>query len=126
MVEHLAHNEGVPGSSPGATTINFRGVSEWFKVLVLKTSGGKTPVGSNPTSSAIMTVLIGNGVLVSLKACNILGKAFSGLSRRGEFDSSYRHRNRGLVEWIKMVLKIVERDERSMCSNLISFNIVRK
>jgi hypothetical protein len=27
-------------------------VAEWFKVAVLKTVGGQTPVGSNPTLSA--------------------------------------------------------------------------
>ena len=37
---------------PGSYNLAYGGMAERTNALVLKTSGGKTPVGSNPTSPA--------------------------------------------------------------------------
>ena len=47
-----AYKEGQTSKRRSAFRKFFGGVAEWTNALVLKTRGGKTPVGSNPTAPA--------------------------------------------------------------------------
>jgi hypothetical protein len=47
-----AYKEGQTSKRRSAFRTFFGGVAEWTNALVLKTRGGKTPVGSNPTAPA--------------------------------------------------------------------------
>ena len=49
----LHHGVPLDYSGVGAGNLLFSGLSEWFKELVLKTSGVKASVGSNPTPTVV-------------------------------------------------------------------------
>ena len=52
MVERLAVNQRIRVQFSAASPILSGEMVEWIMIAVLKTAGGKTSVGSNPTLSA--------------------------------------------------------------------------